>query len=77
MQYDAAVQLLISKGFTCQKVEKENDGTHTAGIVIATTPVGNKDYEKGKEIYLQVWGEPPTTEPETDAVGGLFPNLFG
>ena len=73
--YDAAVQLLISKGFTCTKVEKENDGTHTAGIVIATTPEPNKDYEKGKEIFLQVWGEEPTTEGSV--LGDLMPNLFG
>lgn len=75
MTYDAAVQLLISKGFTCTKVEKENDGTHTAGIVIATTPEPNKDYEKGKEIFLQVWGEEPTTE--SSVLGDLMPNLFG
>ena len=75
MTYDAAVQLLISKGFTCTKVEKENDGTHTAGIVIATTPEPNKDYEKGKEIFLQVWGEEPTTEGSV--LGDLMPNLFG
>ena len=50
MQYDAAVQVLINAGFTCTKIEKENDGTHTAGIVIDTTPQAGKNYEKGKEI---------------------------
>ena len=48
---------------------------HTAGIVIATTPEPNKDYEKGKEIFLQVWGEEPTTEGSV--LGDLMPNLFG
>ncbi len=76
MQYDAAVQLLISKGFTCTKVEKENDGTHTAGIVITTTPAPDKDYEKGKEIYIQVWGDPPTTQSDS-LIGNLIPNIFG
>lgn len=75
MQYDAAVQTLINAGFTCTKIEKENDGTHTAGIVIDTTPQAGKDYEKGKEIYVQVWGEVPTTQ--SSGLGDLIPNLFG
>ncbi len=75
MQYDAAVQTLIAAGFTCTKVEKENDGTHTAGIVIATTPEHGKDYEKGKEIFVQVWGESPTTQQS--GLGGLFGGLLG
>lgn len=70
MQYEAAVQTLISAGFTCTKVEKENDGTHTPGIVIATTPEHGKEYEKGKEIFVQVWGEVPTTQQS--GLGGLF-----
>lgn len=76
MQYDAAVQILINAGFTCTKVEKDNDGTHTPGIVIATTPEHSKDYEKGKEIFVQVWGEVPTTQ-NSSPLGGLLPNLFG
>lgn len=74
MQYDKAVQTLVSAGFKCTKVEKENDGTHTAGIVIATTPVQNKEYEKGKEIFIQVWGEAPTEEPT--GFGSWIPGLF-
>lgn len=74
MQYDKAVELLVSKGFTCKKVEKENDGSHTPNIVIATTPVHSKEYEKGKEIFLQVWGEVPT-ESQT-SLSGFFPGLF-
>ena len=75
MQYDAAVQALINAGFTCTKIEKENDGTHTAGIVIDTTPQAGKNYEKGKEIFVQVWGEVPTTQ--SSGLGDLIPNLFG
>lgn len=75
MQYDAAVQTLIAAGFTCTKVEKENDGTHTAGIVIATTPEHGKDYEKGKEIFVQVWGEVPTTQG--NGANGFLGGLFG
>lgn len=71
MQYDAAVQLLVSRGFTCTRVERENDGSHTAGIVIATTPEPGKDYERGREIYVQVWGEVPTTQNDS-LLGGLF-----
>ncbi len=54
----------------------ENDGTHTAGIVITTTPAPDKDYEKGKEIYIQVWGDPPTTQSDS-LIGNLIPNIFG
>lgn len=75
MQYDAAVQVLINAGFTCTKIEKENDGTHTAGIVIDTTPQAGKEYEKGKEIFVQVWGEVPTTQ-SSGGLGNIFPNLF-
>lgn len=75
MQYEAAVQTLISAGFTCTKVEKENDGTHTAGIVIATTPEHGKEYEKGKEIFVQVWGEVPTTQGS--GLNGFLGGIFG
>ncbi|HIU36112.1 MAG TPA: PASTA domain-containing protein [Candidatus Fimenecus excrementigallinarum] len=75
MQYDAAVQLLVSRGFKCTRVERENDGSHTAGIVIATTPEAGKDYEHGREIYIQVWGEVPTTQNDS-LLGGLVGNLF-
>ena len=71
MQYDAAVQLLVSRGFTCTRVERENDGSHTAGIVIATTPEPGKDYERGREIYVQVWGAVPSTQNDS-RLGGPF-----
>lgn len=75
MKYENAVQTLLNAGFTCTKVEKENDGTHTAGIVIGTTPQSGKEYAKGKEIFVEVWAQPPTTQPS--GIGGLIPNIFG
>ena len=74
MTYDKAVETLVSAGFTCEKVEKENDGTHTVDIVISTTPQKDKEYEKGKTVYIQVWGEPPT-EPPTN-IGTFLPSIF-
>lgn len=76
MQYEKAVQALINAGFTCTKIEKENDGSHTEGIVIDTTPQGDKEYEKGKEIFVQVWGPAPTTT-RPSGIGGLIPDIFG
>ncbi len=74
MQYDKAVETLVSAGFKCTKVVKENDGSHTADIVIATTPVHGKEYEKGKEIFVQVWGEAPTEAPT--GIGAWMPGIF-
>ena len=74
MTYEKAAEKLVSLGFTCSQVQKENDGTHSPGIVIATTPEANKEYEKGKEIFLQVWGEIPT-EPTT-RLSDLIPGFF-
>lgn len=78
MDYNKAFNLLTEAGFVCKKVEKNNDGSHTANEVITVTPEAGKEYERGKEIYVQVWGEPPTTEPTTkrsllgELGGGLF-----
>lgn len=78
MDYNKAFNLLTEAGFVCKKVEKNNDGSHTANEVITVTPEAGKEYERGKEIYVQVWGEPPTTAPTTkrnilgELGGGLF-----
>lgn len=78
MDYNKAFNLLTEAGFVCKKVEKNNDGSHTTNEVITVTPEAGKEYERGKEIYVQVWGEPPTTEPTTkrsllgELGGGLF-----
>ena len=65
MDYNKAFNLLTEAGFVCKKVEKNNDGSHTANEVIAVTPEAGKEYERGKEIYVQVWGSPPTTATTT------------
>lgn len=78
--YEVAYKTLTEAGFVCKKVERNNDGGHTPDEVIATTPEAGGTYEKGKEIYVQVWGPVPTTAPpETttqkslvDAVAGLL-----
>lgn len=78
--YDTAYKTLTEAGFSCKKVEKENDGTQAPGVVIGTTPEAGGTYEKGKEVYIQVWGPVPTTAaPETttqkslaDAVAGIL-----
>ncbi len=78
MDYNKAFNLLTEAGFVCKKVEKNNDGSHTANEVITVTPEAGKEYERGKEIYVQVWGTPPTTAPTTkrnllgELGGGLF-----
>ncbi len=61
MDYSKAEALLTEAGFVCKKVEKNNDGTHTPNEVITTTPEAGGTYERGKEIYVQVWGEEPTS----------------
>lgn len=65
MDYNKAFNLLTEAGFVCKKVEKNNDGSHTANEVITVTPEAGKEYERGKEIYVQVWGAPPTTATTT------------
>lgn len=78
MDYNKAFNLLTEAGFVCKKVEKNNDGSHTANEVITVTPEAGKEYERGKEIYVQVWGAPPTTATTTkksllgELGGGLF-----
>lgn len=78
MDYNKAFNLLTEAGFVCKKVEKNNDGSHTTNEVITVTPEAGKEYERGKEIYVQVWGAPPTTAPTTkwnllgELGGGLF-----
>lgn len=65
MDYNKAFNLLTEAGFVCKKVEKNNDGSHTANEVITVTPEAGKEYERGKEIYVQVWGAPPTKATTT------------
>ncbi len=63
--YQVALQTLTQAGFVCKKIEKNNDGSHTPDEVVALTPEAGGTYEKGKEIYVQVWGPAPTTTTTT------------
>lgn len=63
--YTKAEQVLTEAGFVCKKIEKNNDGTHTEDEVVSLTPEAGGSYERGKEIYVQVWGPAPTTTTTT------------
>ena len=67
LQYTEVQQRLTTLGFTCKEVIKTNDGSHTAGEVISFVPAAGQQYAKGELIYVQVWGDPPTTEATTAA----------
>jgi serine/threonine-protein kinase len=84
IQYSEVESRLKELGFECKKVEKNNDGSHTEGEVMAFVPEANKQYAKGELIYVQVWGpaptttEPPTNQPPTEsATKGLLDSIFG
>ena len=54
-------------GLAVKKVEKANDGTHEEGAVAEISPKEGTKVLKGSEVYVQVWGAPPTTETTTEA----------
>lgn len=60
---------LEDAGFVVKIIEKDNpDGVETQGEVFDVTPKEDSSLIKGSEVYVQVWGAPPTTaatEPET------------
>lgn len=76
--FSSAEKVLTDAGFVVKKIEKNNDGTHTADEVISLTPEAEKSYERGKEIYVQVWGPAPTTTTKKSIVGAISDsiNLF-
>lgn len=78
MDYAEAEKVLTDAGFACKKIEKNNDGSHKANEVIALTPEAGGSYEKGKEIYVQVWGAAPTTTTQSavDSIIGGITGLF-
>lgn len=86
---DLAKTQLEELGFVVKIIEKANDGNYTANTVAGITPESGSSQIKGSEIYLEVWGEPPTddefdlfpddnndgAQPGID-FGDLFNNLF-
>lgn len=64
---DYAKQTLEAAGFVVQVITKENTGEYTEGVVAEVTPAEGTSKVKGSEVYIQVWGAPPSTEPETES----------
>ena len=64
---DYAKQTLEAAGFVVQVITKENTGGNTEGVVAEVTPAEGTSKVKGSEVYIQVWGPPPSTEPETES----------
>lgn len=64
--FDIISESLKGKGIVVKKIERENDGSHTPGTIIGSSPAKDAVVKKGSEIHLQVWGEKPisTTKPE-------------
>lgn len=88
LNVDVAKSTLEKAGFVVNIIEKENNGDYAEGTVYEVTPQSGSSKIKGTDVYIQVWGAPPTTEPEpepetdpettTEATGGLFGwNFFG
>lgn len=63
---DSAKQTLEAAGFVVQIIVKDNPGDYTEGVVAEVTPAEGTSKIKGSEVYIQVWGLPPSTEPETE-----------
>lgn len=77
--FDVISEMLKEKGIIVKKLERENDGTHTPGTIIGSSPAKNTVVKKGDEIHLQVWGEKPTTttKSEDTTKKSSIINLFG
>lgn len=72
---DLAKEELEEAGFVVNIITKENNGDYEEGIVAEVTPEEGASRVKGTDVYIQVWGAPPSTEPETEestTSGGLF-----
>lgn len=65
MNIEEAQEKLKDAGFDIQIAKKQNDGSHTEGIIASQSLAGGQSYEKGSTIVFQVWSE-PVTEPETE-----------
>lgn len=59
MNYDDASAALTEIGFKIEKIEKYNDGTRESNTIDSANLKAGTTYDKGTEVLLQVWGEPP------------------
>ena len=64
--YEDAAEILEKLNFVVEKVEVENDGTHTEGVVKTVLPDAGKYYPKGTKVTLYVWGPSPFGDNNTD-----------
>lgn len=77
---DFAKEQLEEAGFVVNIITKENNGDYEEGIVAEVTPEEGASRVKGTNVYIQVYGPPPSTEPQTEESttnGGLFGGLLG
>lgn len=63
---DYAKQTLEDAGFVVNIITKENNGDYTEGNVAEITPAEGTSKTKGTDVFVQVWGAPPSTEPDTE-----------
>ncbi len=64
---DYAKEILEEAGFAVNIIIKDNNGDYTEGIVSEITPAEGTSKVKGTEVFIQVWGAPPSTETETES----------
>ncbi len=74
---DYAKKTLEDAGFVVSIITKENNGDYPEGNVAEVTPAEGTSKLKGSEVFIQVWGAPPSTEaPETTTEKNPFYNPF-
>lgn len=63
---DYAKKTLEEAGFVVNIITKDNNGDYTEGVVAEITPAEGISKTKGTDVFVQVWGAPPSTEPESE-----------
>ena len=77
---DFAKEQLEEAGFVVNIITKENNGDYEEGIVAEVTPEEGASRVKGTNVYIQVYGPPPSTEPQTEESttgSGFFGGFLG
>lgn len=67
LNVDLAREKLEESGFVVNIITKENNGDYEEGVVAEVTPEEGASRVKGSDVYIQVWGASPSTEPETES----------